>query len=291
MRRRAQHQLWWLLAPYLLGLVGLVLLPALLVAPFAFTDYQGFGALHWTGLDNFRRFAADRVFGPSLKASLGLALLVAPARGLIALGLALLVRTPFRGRAVLQRTVFIPTVIPDVVYALLWLYIFNPLWGPLNWLLPIAGFPTDGWLRLPGPAKLAVAISLCWTVGEGIVLLLAARRELSSELYEAAALDGAGPVAMFRAITLPLLLPFLTLLLCRDVIVSINASFIAALVMTQGGPYYATAYLPYWIYQNTTKFSQVGYAAALNLLLFALTLAVLALLLRLSRRWWQAADL
>lgn len=289
--RQERPQLLLLLFPYLLGLGGLLFVPAVLGIGLAFTDYAGFGLPEWTGLDNFRQFGRDRVFWPSVKATIGLAAIAAPVRVLVALGLASLLRAPYRGRGLLRRTAFLPTVIPEVAYALLWLYIFNPLWGPLNRLLPLRGFRLDAWLLEPGPAKLAIAITLFWTVGEGIVLLLAARRDVPRELYEAAALDGAGPGALFARITLPLLLPFLVLLLCRDIIVSFGASFVAALVITRGGPYYATTYLPYWVYLQSTDFGNWGYAGALNLVLFGLTLLVLVVLLLLSRRWWHLSDL
>ena len=198
-------------------------------------------------------------------------------------------RVRFRGRGLLRHTALLPTILPEVAYALIWLYIFNPVWGPLNWLLPLRGFPANAWLIEPGPAKLAIAITLLWTVGEGIVLLLAVRRDVPTALYEAAALDGANPETQFRFITLPLMLPFLVLLLCRDLLMTVGASFTAALVMTRGAPYYATTYLPYWIYLHTTDFGQWGYAAALNLVLFALTLGALLGLLVLSRRWWRDA--
>ena len=285
MRHRREHrELLLLLLPYLAGLTGLVLVPLLLAVPIAFTDYRGFGTFRWIGLGNFRQFLDDRVFWPSVKATLIVAAIAAPMRVLVALGLALLLHTPSWGRAILRHTAFLPTVIPDVAYALLWLYLFNPLWGPFNWLLPLRGFPPSSWLLEPGPAKLAVAVTMFWTVGEGIVLLLAGRRDIDRTLYEAAALDGANAAAAFRRITLPLLWPFLVLLLCRDVIVSVGASFVAALIITRGGPYYATTTLPYWIYRNATDFGQWGYAAALNLVLFALTLAIMAPLL-IGRRW------
>jgi multiple sugar transport system permease protein len=289
--RQERWQLALLLLPYCVGLAVLLILPFILALPLAFTEYRGFGAARWIGLANFRQFARDPVFVPSVKATLIIAALAAPVRGLVALGLALLLRTPYRGQALLRHTAFLPTVMPEVAYALLWLYIFNPVWGPLNWVLPLRGFRTDAWLLEPGPAKLAIALMLCWTVGEGIVLLLAARRDIPSELYEAAAIDGATPGRMFTSITFPLLLPFQLLLLCRDVIISINASFVAALIITRGGPYYATTFLPYWIYLNTTDFGQFGYAAALNLILFGLTIGVMLIPLVLGRRWWHLADL
>jgi len=285
-----QPQLLLLLAPYGLGLLGL-LIPLLMAVPLAFTNYRGVGVARWAGLANFAHFAHDPVFGKSVAATLALVAIAAPVRGLVALGLALLLRTPTRSRPLLRYTAFLPTVMPDVAYALLGLALFSPLWGPLNWLLPIAGYRPDAWLLQSGPANLAVAITLFWTVGEGIVLLLAARQAIPATLYEAAALDGAGAGRAFRHITLPLLLPFQALLLCRDIVVTIGGSFVAAQIITKGGPYYATTYLPYWIYLQSTGAGQLGYAAALNLLLFALTLGILGALALFSRRWWRLEEL
>jgi multiple sugar transport system permease protein len=286
---REQFGLLLLLLPYSIGLLLLLIVPALLTAPLAFTSYAGYGAARWVGLSNFQQAFADPLVRQSLRATLWLTLLAAPLRGLVALGLALLMRSPGPGRGLLRATAFLPTVMPEMAYALIWLYIFNPIFGPLNWLLPVVGQRPDAWLLEPGPANVAVLLTLLWTVGEGVLLLLAARREIPAELYEAAALDGAGPRAQFTAITLPLLLPFQLVLLCRDVIVVLGASFTAAQVITNGGPYYATSYLPFWIYTYSTDFGRLGFAAALNLALFGLALLPLVALLLAGRRWWRGA--
>lgn len=289
-RNNQRRQVALLLLPYGFGLVVLLIIPLLLAVPLAFTSYDGLGTPRWTGLQNFRQFMRDPVLVQSVGASLGLAAIAAPMRGLVALVLMCLLHTPSRGRRLLRHTAFWPTVMPEVAYALLWLYIFSPLWGPFNWLLPMRGYALDAWLLEPGPARLAVAITLFWTVGEGIVLLLAARRAVPRDLYEAATIDGASPAAAFVYITFPLLLPFQVLLLCRDVIVTIGSSFVAAQIITGGGPYYATTYLPYWVYLQSTDFGEFGYASALNLLLFGLSLLILGTGILFSHHWRHGAD-
>jgi multiple sugar transport system permease protein len=300
--KSARLQLLVLLLPYIVGLVSLVLIPALLGFLLAFTEYNGLSAIRWVGLANFRAFSLDRVFIPSLRATLTLAVIAAPMRGLVALAVSSLLRSPYRGQGVLRYTAFLPTVIPEAAYALIWLFILNPFSGPLNWLLPTLWGPLRGvlpvrgrfaptaWLLEPGSAQLAIAIMMFWTVGEGIVLLLAARRDIPIDLYEAAALDGASPETMFAHITLPLIMPLLMALFFRDLVFTIGASFTAAQIMTKGGPYYATTYLPYWAYLHTTNFGQLGYAAALNLLLFGITLATMSGLWLMLRRWWNLSD-
>lgn len=283
--RAERRQVLLLLLPYTLGLLGLVVVPVLLTLPLAFADSAGFGALRWAGLANLRRLVADPVFPASFWATLGLVAIAAPARGLAALLLAALLEQPGTGRGLLRRSLFIPTAMPEAAQALLWLAIFNPLWGPFNALLPLFGYRPDAWLLEPAPARVALAIALCWSIGEGVLLMLAARRSVPPQLYEAAALDGAGRLARFATITWPLLRPFQLLLLCRDIVVVLGGSLAAAMLITRGGPYYATTYLPLWAYRQLTDFGFVGYAATLSLVLFALTAAPIALLVWLSRRW------
>jgi multiple sugar transport system permease protein len=230
-----------------------------------------------------------------LTASLWLVVIAVPLRVLGALGLALLLRGRKRGFTVFRGLAYLPTIIPDVAYALVWLYIFNPLFGPLNNLSYIfkggteneftAGALPGIWLTDPRAAQAAVIIMLLFTIGEGFVLLLASLNEIPTELYEAAALDGAAGDQQVRHITLPHLAPSLLLLSLRDTIFIFQASFVAAVIVTKGGPYYATTYLPYWIYVNITEFQRFGYGAAMTWVLYIITALIIALQFWVARRW------
>jgi multiple sugar transport system permease protein len=289
------RQLLVLLAPYLLGLLVLVIIPTLLAAPIAFTEYDALSPPRFVGLDNFGKILADPQFRNGLTASLWLVVIAVPLRVLGALGLALLLRGRKRGFTVFRGLAYLPTIIPDVAYALVWLYIFNPLFGPLNNLSYIfkggteneftAGALPGIWLTDPRAAQAAVIIMLLFTIGEGFVLLLASLNEIPTELYEAAALDGAAGDQQVRHITLPHLAPSLLLLSLRDTIFIFQASFVAAVIVTKGGPYYATTYLPYWIYVNITEFQRFGYGAAMTWVLYIITALIIALQFWVARRW------
>jgi multiple sugar transport system permease protein len=289
------RQLLVLLAPYLLGLLVLVIIPTLLAAPIAFTEYDELSPPRFVGLDNFGKILADPQFRNGLTASLWLVVIAVPLRVLGALGLALLLRGRKRGFTVFRGLAYLPTIIPDVAYALVWLYIFNPLFGPLNNLSYIfkggteneffAGALPGIWLTDPRAAQAAVIIMLLFTIGEGFVLLLASLNEIPTELYEAAALDGAAGDQQVRHITLPHLAPSLLLLSLRDTIFIFQASFVAAVIVTKGGPYYATTYLPYWIYVNITEFQRFGYGAAMTWVLYIITALIIALQFWVARRW------
>jgi multiple sugar transport system permease protein len=177
-------------------------------------------------------------------------------------------------------------VVPDVAYALVWLWILNPLYGPLNLMLAALGLPVYSWLSQPGPAQAAVVIMGLFLIGEGFLVAMATRQEIPEELYELAAIEGSGPLHTFRRVTVPVMAPTLLLLLFRDTIFSFQASFVPALIVTDGGPPpYATTYLPLFIYRNAFEYLRYGYAAAATLVMFLLTGLIVLVQYRIVRRW------
>lgn len=275
---RYQRSLYLLLAPFLLGVALLVLLPAGLSLGLAFTSYDGLAAPSWSGLANFRAIAGDGLFRTALANSTLFILMTVPLRTLITLGLALLLARPRRGVGLYRAAVYLPTLVPGVAYALVWLWILNPLYGPLNLLLGAVGLPAPAWLVDPRTALLAIALTALFQLGEGFVVLLAGLQEIPEEYYESAVLDGAGRLALLRHVVLPLLAPWLLLIVIRDLIVSVQSSFTPALLMTGGGPYYATLLLPLLIYQTAFDRFRFGEGAAMT----ALVVAGVALLVALT---------
>ena len=280
-----KRQLWILLLPYLLGLIILVLLPALLSIPFAFTEYDALSPPRWIGLDNFDEMFSDRLFWNGFWASLFYIAIAVPLRLLGALLLAFLLHKPRRSSRFYRVIVYLPTIVPDVAYALLWLYIFNPLYGPLNWILPIFGFPMDSWLLQPGPAKFAIIIMMLLPIGEGFVLMMAALQDIPAEMNESAAVDGASPFQRFTQITLPMLAPALLLLLFRDTVLSFQINFVPGLITTKAGPYHATRFLPIYIWQNASEYQRFGYAASMTWVMYMITAVVIFLQFLVARRW------
>jgi len=291
---RERRQLALMLAPYLLGVVALVAVPAAVTLGLSLTDYDLLRPPRWVGLDNFRGLWDDEVFRIALRNSLVFAAVAVPLRLLAALGLALLLHRRARGVGAARAAGMLPTVVPDVAYGLLWLWLLNPLYGPINLLLRVggeAGLTVFGrtppqWLTDPNDARAAIILMSLFTIGEGFVVLLVARQGLPGELYELAAVEDATGWDVFRRITLPLLAPVLVLLFLRDTILSLQLNFVPALVVTDGGPPpYATTYLPLFVYRTGFEYLRYGYAAAATLVMLLLTaLAVLAQWAVL-RRW------
>ena len=292
MRRRGQ--LWWMLAPYLIGLVGLVLIPAGLTLAMAFAEYDLIGAPRWIGLGNLIELAGDEAFHAALRNSLIFAGVAVPLRLGVALGLALLLHRRAYGVGTARTTAALPLAVPEIAYGLLWLWLFNPLYGPINQLLrlggenglTILGRTPPQWLTDPADAQAAIIIMSLFTIGESFIILLAARQALPPEVYELAAIEDATGWDVFRRVTLPLLAPVLGLLLLRDTIASLQVSFTPALVVTEGGPPpYGTTYLSLFVYRTGFEYLRYGYAAAATLIMLGLTGLAVWAQWRLARRY------
>ena len=290
-----RRQLALMLLPYVFGLVALVALPAVVTFGLALYEYDLIQSARFLGLDNFRELVGDGVFRTALLNSLVFAAVAVPLRLVGALGLALLLHRRFRAVGTYRSAAVLPTVVPDVAYGLLWLWLFNPLYGPINLFLEwqgsaqrtiFWGFPSPQWLTHPNDARAAIIIMSLFTIGEGLVILLVTRQGLPQELFELAAIEDATAWSVFRRITLPLMAPVLLLLLCRDTIFSLQANFVPALIVTDGGPPpYSTTYLPLFVYREAFEYLRYGYAAAATLTMFALTALIVLAQWQIVKRW------
>ena len=288
LRERAEYAL--LLLPYLAGTLLLVVLPGLLTLGLAFTYFNGVAPPEWFGLGNFKMFSIDPLERIALVNSLYFTVLAVPLRLLGALGLALLLRQPRRGVGLYRAAALLPTVVPDVAYALVWLWIVNPLFGPVNVLLRAAGLPAPAWLASASTAKLVFVFMSLFQIGEGFVVLLAGLHNVPADYYDAAVVDGAGPLGLFRHITLPLLSPWLILLTARDLILSLVYPFVPSILMTGGNPHYSTLFLPLMAFREAFASLRFGMGAAITLITFVTSLLLVLALLLWVRKWNWADD-
>jgi multiple sugar transport system permease protein len=282
-----------MLAPYLLGLTVLVLAPFAVTVVLAFTEYDLIRPPRWIGTDNFTALAEDPIFRTALVNSLLFAAVAVPLRLTIALSLALLLHRRSRFAGTARTAAVLPSAVPEIAYGLLWLWLLNPLYGPISQVLraggqnglTVFGRTPPQWLTDPVDARAAIILMSLFTIGETFVILLAVRRSLPPDVYELAALEDATGWDVLRRITWPLMRPVLVLLLIRDAILSLQFSFLPALVVTDGGPPpYATTYIPLFSYRTAFEYLRYGYAAAATAVMLALTVAAVALQWRLLRR-------
>jgi len=214
------------------------------------------------GWGNFRRIWGSEYIGLAFFNSLLFVALAVPLRVGSAFFFALLLRHRARFFGVYRTAVYLPTIIPEAAYALIWLWIFNPVYGPLNLMLGWLGVPAPVWLADPLWARLAMVILSVFQMGEGFVILLVGLQTVPANLYEAAGIDGATQGQKFRWITLPLLTPWLLVLVFRDLLASLQNTFAPSYILTYGGPYYATTFVPLVVYEVAFDFFDFGTAAA-----------------------------
>ncbi|MDQ3941311.1 MAG: sugar ABC transporter permease [Actinomycetota bacterium] len=279
--RRSSVLAW----PYLGGLVLLIGIPAVAASVLAFTEYSGIQPPQFNGLENFTRLVNDPFFWNALRNSLIFVAFFVPLRVGGAAVAALLLHRRSGAAAMGRPIAYLPTVMPDVAYALLWLWVLNPLFGPLAAGIEALGLTSPGWLTNPWATRVAIAVMSAFQIGEGFIVALAARRALPSTIYEAASVDGASPWFTLTRITLPLMAPILGLLAFRDLILSFQLNFVPALIVTEGGPRLATTFLPLYIYRSAFTYFRLGYASAVSFALFLFTAVVVAVQYLLVRRW------
>jgi multiple sugar transport system permease protein len=288
---RYRTQLLIMLAPFVVGLVVLVAIPAAGSLVVAFFDYSPLAPteFNWVGLDQFARLGSDRLFWTALGNTLLYMAFSVPLRLAGALGLALLLDRKRKGIGFYRASAYVPTIIPDVAYALVWLWIFNPLFGPLNQVLRALHLPTQAWLIDTGGARSIIILMSAWQIGEGLVIMLAALRDIPPELVDAVRVDGAGRWARFRYLIMPVIAPTFLLLAFRDTIVSLQNNFAPALLVTEGGPYYATYFLPLKIYVDAFQDYRFAYGAAMIWVMYAITVVIVFAQYITTRRWSEAA--
>ncbi|EKF57017.1 binding-protein-dependent transport system inner membrane protein [Agrobacterium albertimagni AOL15] len=273
-------------APALILIVAVMLVPLTLGISYAFRDIQLLNPFSggFIGLDHFKVLSQDADFYRALKNTLwwtGASVVLQFTFGLI---LALLLDKPFYGRGLAQALVFLPWAVPSFLAGLNWAWLFNPVIGPLpHWLfsLGVLSAPdnilSDPSLAMWGP----IIANVWWGIPFFAITLLAALQAIPRDLYEAAAIDGAGPVQRFWSITLPFLAPTMAItILLRTVWVSNFADLI--IVMTNGGPADRTQIVASYIFTQAFRRLDFGYASAIALVLLVLLLAysMLIVLLR-----------
>lgn len=312
-RRRGSVQEWRnfrtamvFLSPFIIGLVGLWLIPTILSIYFAFTDYTGLiWPPHWVGFANFRAMfdGTDPDFGTTVGVTLWWAFVSVPVGLVAGLIIALLLNWNVRGIAIYRTIFFLPSLVPFVGSTLLFLWLMNPDTGLVNQVLGSFHITGPGWFTDPAWSKPALLFQSVWAVGATVIIFLAGLQGVPVELQEAAALDGAGTLRRFWHVTLPLITPVIFFNL---VLGMINASqyFAQALIASSspgslggaggasqfgsggvGGPAGSTLFISLHIYDQAFQVGQVGYASAMAWLLVIVVVALTALVMRTSRTW------
>lgn len=289
-RRRSRLQgisYWPFVLPLLLGTLLFNVLPMLPTIYFSFTNWDGgFRDLDFIGLQNYQRLARDPYFLASVQRTLFFSVGVIVLAMAAGLGLALLVRGNSPSDHTFRAIYFLPYITAEVAVALVWRWIYDAQFGPLNNVLAQLGWTAPpAWLLDPKVALGAVVIVAAWhTMGYDMLLFLAGLQHISPDYLEAAKIDGAGPIRRFRHIILPLLSPTTFFVMIVNTI-SVLQLFGLIFVMTDGGPGSATEIMMFYLYRQAFSFFNMGYASAIAWILFVILATISLVQFVVSKRW------
>jgi len=276
-----------LIGPWIVGFLWFTLLPTLASLYFSFTDltYTVNKWPNFIGVANYiNMFIKDARFWHSLQVTITFAIFAIPLGLVLGLLLALLLNAKVPGLSIWRTLYYTPSVVSGVAVAVLWLYLFNPRYGIINWLLSLVKINGPGWLASPDWALPALIIMSLWSVGGGMIIYLAGLQGIPTVFYEAAEIDGANSVQSFFSITLPLITPVLFYNLVTGIIGTFQI-FTSVYVMTAGGPAEATLFYNLYLFNNAFRYNQMGYASALAWVLFLIVLILTLLVFRSSSTW------
>ena len=282
--RKEALQFYLAIAPWLVGFILFTAGPMLISLWTSFTDWDLLTDPQWVGLENYRNLVTDPTFIQSIKVTLAYTAAYVPLDLVGGLLLALLVRPRLRGIGIYRTIFYLPTVFSGVAFVVVWLWMLNPNGGLINLVLRWFGIEGPRWLLDPKYALWSLVMMSFWGWGRSMALYLGGMQSIPGELYEAAAMDGAGSIRQFFKITLPLLSPIIFFNLVLSII-STFQSFTSAFVATNGGPLDSTLFLVLYIYRQAFEYFHMGYAAALAWVLFAIILVLTLVLLR-SQKFW-----
>jgi multiple sugar transport system permease protein len=273
-------------APWILGFLVFGLIPFFTSLYYSFTFYTVLNPPSFIGLRNYANLAGDIRFRTAVANTLYLAVFSIPLTNIAALCLALLLNMRVRGLAVWRTIFYLPSVTPVVATAIVWLWMFSPQAGLINYFLSLIGISGPGWLADPKWAKAALVIMSVWGVGGGMLIYLASLQDVPQSLYEAAEIDGAGAVDKFFHVTLPMISPVVLFNVVTGLIGALQY-FTQVHVMTggTGGPADSTLTISLYLWMSAFQFFKMGYASAQAWFLFIVIALLTIFVFRSSGRF------
>lgn len=272
------------ISPWIAGFLLFILGPIIASFYFSLTDYEVVKSPVWTGLDNYRRLVHDDLFWQSMKVTTIYVAISVPLTLLLSFMVALLMNQKIYLVGFWRTVYYLPNLVPLVAGALLWLWLLNPNYGLINGTLQRFGIEGPLWLQSTKWALPSLILMSLALVGGPTLIYLAGLQGIPTDLYEAISLDGGGAWAKFVTVTVPQMSPVIFFNLILGIIAGFQV-FAQPLIMTNGGPRYATLFVVLYLYQNAFQNFQMGYASAIAWALFMVILALTIITFRFSSYW------
>lgn len=293
-RSQARHEatvFYLCIAPWLIGFLVFTAGPMIGSFVLSFTQWDMMTPARWVGLENYKTiFTADEYFWQSLRVTGVYSLFSVPLKLVTALFLAILLNEASRGVGFFRTAFYLPSIMASVAAAVLWSWILNPKFGPVNGALGLLGIQGPGWFTDPRYALWGLIMMSAWGLGGEVLIFLAGLKSIPHHLYEAAELDGAGRGARFLRITLPMLSSTIFFNFVMALIGSFQAFDSAYIISTAhagtiGSPMNSTLLYMLHLYRNGFSWWKMGYASALAWILFMIILVLTLAVLRSSSLW------
>jgi multiple sugar transport system permease protein len=280
------------LSPWMGGLLFFMAGPTLVSLYLSFTDFNLVDDPHWVGLQNYTRlFTRDSRYQQALNVTFTYVALAVPLNLIFALALALVLNRRMSGVGVYRAIYYVPSLLGgSVAVAILWRQVFG-IDGIVGSLLAMVGYPGSSMVSSPSQALYTLVVLHVWQFGSPMIIFLAGLKQIPQELYEAAAIDGAGPWTRFRLITFPMLTPVVFFNLILQIINSFQA-FTPAFIVSggTGGPLDSTLFYTLYLYYQGFANFRMGYASAMAWILLVIIAVVTALAFLTSRFWVHYED-
>ncbi|WP_028390228.1 carbohydrate ABC transporter permease [Bacillus cihuensis] len=271
--------------PWIIGFLVFTLGPLGSSLIMSLFDWPITGEAKFIGLNNFTKmFTADPQFYDSLVITFKFAAIFVPLNLISALVLALLITQPVKGVKMFRTIFYLPAVVSGVAVSIIWGWIFNSEFGVLNYLLSLIGIEGPSWLIDPKWAIVTIVIASAWGVGTMMLIFYTDIKGIPPELYEAASIDGAGPLRQFFNITIPTITPTILFNVITSVIAALQ-QLTLVLLLTGGGPLKSTYFYGLFVYNNAFKHHQLGYASANAWFMFIIILILTMLIFKSSSTW------
>jgi multiple sugar transport system permease protein len=288
--KREARTFYILISPWIFGLIFFTGIPLVWSLYLSFTKWDVLTPPQFIGVENYADMLSDKDFYQSLKVTTVYSLVSVPVRLAIALGLALLLNSATRAVGFFRTAFYLPAVVASVAVAVIWRWLFNPRFGPINGFLAVIGIDGPAWLNDPDYALWALIIMSFWGVGGEMLIFFAGLKGIPDQLYEAAEIDGASKWRKFLNITIPMLSPTIFFNLVMSVIGSFQTFDSAFVISTAsardlGSPAGSTLFYVLNIYRQGFSRLNMGYATALAWVLLALLFILTYLINRSSQRW------
>lgn len=269
-----------MLLPFLVGTIALVVLPTIGAFGLSFFHWDMISPPAWAGAANFAQLMRDTTFWAAIVNTAYFTVVTVPLSVGISLILAGLMNHTLPGMAVAQTVFLLPSAASIIALGLLWSWLYVPSYGLINYLLGIAHLPQPKWLASYSWAMPAVIIMTIWrALGFNIVVYISALQGIPDSVLEAARVDGASPVQAFLRIVVPMLRPVTVFITLITSVAGLQV-FDQMYIMTNGGPGTSTTSLVYYLFQVGFENLKMGYASVLSVVLFIISLAVVAVQMR-----------